>query len=280
MKILLTGCRGQLGLELQRQLAGQPGKFQVVGTDLPELDIADGAQTNDICNREKPDVIINAAAYTDVDSCETNEAIAMAVNGRGAGNLAAAAREIGAKIVQVSTDYVYDGSGSAPYVESDPVCPINVYGESKALGEALVRESNARHYIVRTAWLYGEGRNFVRTMLDLAGQRDELNVVDDQFGSPTSTVDLAKCIINLIGTEHYGTYHGTCEGVCSWYQFAQKILAGKNIRINPISTEALNRPAPRPRFSVLENARLKSLGMNNFRSWEEALFEYLEDENH
>jgi dTDP-4-dehydrorhamnose reductase len=274
MKVLLTGCRGQLGIELIRQMNNG---FEIVETDIHNLDITNPKQVFDIVNQTKPGIIINSAAYTNVDGCELEEANAFRVNAIGAQNLAAAALDIGAKIVQVSTDYVFDGTGCTPKREYDPVNPQSVYGKSKALGEKMVRDINPKHFIIRTAWLYGEGNNFVRTMLKLAKEKDELSVVNDQFGSPTSTVDLAKCIIDIRNNESYGTYHGTCEGQCSWYDFARRIfeVKGVAIKVNPITSEQLSRPAPRPKFSVLDNFMLKLIGLNSFRSWEEALEEYL-----
>ena len=226
---------------------------------------------------EKPQVIINCAAYTNVDACEANENTAFTVNAVGARNLSAAAYHIGSKILQVSTDYVFDGSGYTPKREFDKTNPSSVYGRSKELGEILVRQTNPRHFIVRTAWLYGQGNNFVRTMLKLAIEKNEISVVNDQFGSPTSTVDLARSIINLVNTNSFGTYHGTCEGQCSWYDFAKRIfeIKGLDIKVIPITSEELNRPAPRPKYSVLDNFMLKLIGLNTFRNWEEAIKEYL-----
>jgi dTDP-4-dehydrorhamnose reductase len=280
MKILIIGSNGQLGLELNRQLtalrdAGQA--LELILADLPEVDIADQPQVMTLFRTEQPQVVLNCAAYTNVDSCETNEATAFRINALGARNLAVAANAVDAKIVQVSTDYVFDGATPAPRREYDPVNPQSVYGRSKLWGEQLVSTTNNRHFIVRTAWLYGEGRNFVRTMLRLAGERDELRVVNDQLGSPTSTVDLARCILDLIRTEAYGIYHATSEGQCSWYEFAAKImeLAGRTVKVTPITSEQLNRPAKRPQFSVLDNFALKLIGLNSFRDWESALREYL-----
>jgi len=280
LKVLITGCQGQLGKELCRQideLNQVRPQFQVVATDLDSMDITDTHQVQKIVSFEKPEVIINTAAYTKVDACETDEQTAFRVNALGARNLAVAAYNIGAKILQVSTDYVFDGTGRTPLREYDPVNPLSVYGKSKALGEQLVMTTNPRYFIVRTAWLYGEGHNFVRTILKLAAERDELKVVNDQVGTPTSTVDLARCILDLIQTEHYGVYHGTCEGECTWYEFARRILAlkGINKRVIPISTTELRLPAKRPAYSVLENFMLSMVGLNNFRKWEEALEEYL-----
>jgi len=280
LKVLITGCQGQLGKELCRQideLNQVRPQFQVVATDLDSMDITDTHQVQKIVSFEKPEVIINTAAYTKVDACETDEQTAFRVNALGARNLAVAAYNIGAKILQVSTDYIFDGTGRTPLREYDPVNPLSVYGKSKALGEQLVMTTNPRYFIVRTAWLYGEGHNFVRTILKLAAERDELKVVNDQVGTPTSTVDLARCILDLIQTEHYGVYHGTCEGECTWYEFARRILAlkGINKRVIPISTTELRLPAKRPAYSVLENFMLSMVGLDNFRKWEEALEEYL-----
>lgn len=280
MKILITGCRGQLGRELCRQInkLKQAGKyFQVLATDVDNLDITDGEQVRNTVLSEKPDVIINAAAFTKVDLCESDERTAFRINALGARNLSVAAYCIGAKILQVSTDYVFDGTGNTPLREDDPINPQSVYGKSKALGEQLVMTTNPRYFIMRTAWLYGDGHNFVRTILKLAAEQEELKVVDDQVGTPTSTVDLAKCILDLIQTEDYGIYHGTCEGKCSWYEFAKRILAlkGINREVKPVKTKDLNQTVRRPAYSVLENFMLELVGLNSFRQWEEALEEYL-----
>ncbi len=276
MKLLITGSRGQLGIELIKQLACRD-KYQLIETDIHNLDITNQDQVFELVKSHKPEAIINCAAFTNVDGCEANEVGAFRVNAIGAQNLSTAAYSIGAKLLQVSTDYVFDGTGNVPKREYDKTNPQSVYGSSKELGELLVRQTNPKHFIIRTAWLYGEGNNFVRTMLKLAKENNELNVVNDQVGSPTSTVDLARCIINLVNTESYGTYHATCEEQCSWYDFAKRIfeLKGINIKVNPITSEELNRPAPRPKFSVLDNFMLKLVEMNTFRSWEEAIEEYL-----
>jgi len=277
---LITGCNGQLGLELSKQLEECNPNYEVIKTDVHNLDITDQGQVFEIVANSKPNVIINCAAYTNVDGCEANEDAAFKVNAIGAQNLSVAAYSVGAKIVQVSTDYVFNGTGDKPKREYDMVNPQSVYGGSKELGERLVRETNPRHFIIRTAWLYGEGNNFVRTMLKLSKEKQEMNVVDDQFGSPTSTVDLAKAIVKLMNTESYGTYHGTCEGSCSWNEFAKKIfeIKGINIKVNPITTEELGRLANRPKYSVLDNFMLKLLDINVFRNWEDAIAEYLKNE--
>ncbi|MBI4855273.1 MAG: dTDP-4-dehydrorhamnose reductase [Acetobacterium woodii] len=283
MKVLLTGSNGQLGRELTRQLKEK--KIIHVGYDIPEFDITDKEKIAAIINKEQPTIIINCGALTNVDGCETQRDLAMAINAVGPEYLAEIAKAQDIVLVQVSTDYVFDGAGIKaegvlrPYVETDPIDPKTVYGESKAAGEKVVAEIAPKYFIVRTAWLYGDGNNFVKTMLDLASKNPKLTVVDDQVGSPTSTVDLAAAIIDLIHTDHYGYYHGTCEGQCSWYDFALEIfrLSGIEIEVEPVTSEQFVRPAPRPKYSVLENKALNDLNMNHFRTWQESLVEYLEN---
>lgn len=277
MKILITGANGQLGLEIQAQLGQAPNQYKVIPTDYTTLDITNLNQVKAELLLEKPDVVINCAAHTAVDKCEEDIENAYKINAIGPKNLAIACDEIGAKLVQVSTDYVFSGDDSGARREDDVTGPQSIYGTSKLLGEEYVKTFCKKHFIIRTAWLYGEGNNFVRTMLKLAETNKELNVVGDQFGSPTSTVDLAKAIIQLIETEYYGTFHGTCEGECSWYDFACKIfeLKGIDVKVNKVTSEEFVRPAKRPRFSVLDNFMLKLYGLNSFRNWEEALEEYL-----
>ncbi len=277
MKVIITGAKGQLGLEIIKQLK-QYEIYSVIATDRDNLNILNYDDLEKMIINEKPDVVINCAAHTAVDLCETDVENAYKINALGPKNLAIACEKIGAKFVQVSTDYVFDGSGTRPYREDDTTCPNSIYGTSKLMGEEFTKQFCSKYFIVRTAWLYGEGNNFVRTMIKLAETNKELNVVNDQVGSPTSTVDLAKAIIDLIGTEYYGTYHGTCEGQCSWYDFAKKIFEIKNIeiKVNPVTSEEFKRPAPRPAYSVLDNFMLKLVNLNTFRSWEESLEEYLE----
>lgn len=285
MKVLLTGSNGQLGRELTRQL--QKKKIDHVGYDIPEFDITDKDKITAIIAKEQPTVIINCGALTNVDGCETQRELAMAINAVGPKHLAEIARDQDIVLVQVSTDYVFDGAGIIldgalrPYLETDPIDPKTVYGESKAAGEKAVAETAPKYFIVRTAWLYGDGNNFVKTMLELASKHPKLTVVNDQVGSPTSTVDLATAIIDLIDTDHYGTYHGTCEGQCSWYDFAVEIfrLSGIDIPVEPVTSEQFVRPAPRPKYSVLENKALNDLQMNHFRPWQVSLVEYLDNLN-
>ena len=283
MKILLTGAGGQLGRALMAEVG--PGGF-LAGThlllpvDLPEWDITNQAQVFSTVLEWRPDVVINCAGYTDVDRAEAEEKEAFRVNALGARDLSAAAFQVGAKILQISTDYVFDGKATTPRREYHPVNPINAYGRSKAWGERLVRETNPRHFILRTAWLFGEGRNFVQKIIALSREKKEVSVVADQFGTPTNAADLAKCILRLIQTESYGTYHATNEGECSWFGFARRILelTGIECRVKPVTSRELDRPAPRPHYTVLENHMLELSGLFKFRHWEEALAEYLRAE--
>lgn len=275
MKIVVTGVKGQLGFDIAKQL---DGRHETVGIDVEELDITDIDAVQAFMKVNRPDIVINCAAYTNVDACETNDILAYKVNAAGPRNIAAACLDLGVKMVQVSTDFVFDGETTTPYVEYDHANPLSVYGKSKWAGEELVREILPRHFIVRTAWLYGcNGNNFVKTMLRLAQTRKSISVVNDQRGTPTFSRDLASEIIRLIETDAYGTYHCTNEGECSWYEFARKIfeLKGLNIDVSPISTEAFGSPAARPAYSVLRNLLLELTIGNHMRQWEEALFKYL-----
>lgn len=270
--ILVVGAKGMLGQDLMQVLAGE-----VRGVDLEEIDITSMDSVRKVLLTLKPWVVINAAAYTDVDGCESKRELAMQVNGEGVAHLALTCREIGAKLVQVSTDYVFDGGRGAPYLEDDPTGPLSVYGESKLAGELNARIA-ADHLIVRTQWLYGlHGKNFVETMLRLAAEKEELAVVDDQIGSPTWTVDLGRAIKALIDKGCSGTYHAANAGYCSWNEFARAIFteAGVSVRLNPLSTRELGRPAPRPLYSTLDCGKLARDTGFHPQPWREALRQYL-----
>ncbi|MBU2699079.1 dTDP-4-dehydrorhamnose reductase [Sporomusaceae bacterium BoRhaA] len=273
MKILVTGAHGQLG----REVARQGMDHELILTDYDTLDITNGAAVAKFMRELKPAAVIHCAAYTNVDGAEADFDGAFRVNVIGTQNLAAGCLETGARMVYVSTDYVFDGENQQSYREFDATNPKTVYGITKLQGEQLVKEILGRHYIMRTAWLYGEGNNFVRTMLRLAESNDILRVVEDQVGTPTSTVDLTAAIFKLLATDAYGTYHTTCQGQCSWYEFACQIfrLAGKNIQVVPVTTEEFPRPAKRPAHSVLDNYMLRMMVGDPMRSWQEALAEYL-----
>lgn len=276
-KVLITGCNGQLGRALNALLKGQD--TEIINTDVDSLDICNKEQVLDLVKKEMPDTIINCAAHTAVDKCETDEKNAYQINAIGPENLAKAAKEIDAQIVQVSTDYVFDGNTDKPYTETDTPCPQSVYGSTKLAGEKAVAAQTDKHYIVRTAWLYGDGKNFVKTMLRLAKEHDTITVVNDQFGSPTSADELGRMILHIVDSGEYGIYHATCEGVTSWYEFAKTIfsLAHTDINLVPVSTEEYTAAvAKRPAFSVLENHRLNSQGTYRMKDWKDALVEYME----
>lgn len=271
--ILVIGANGMLGHDLMAVLEGD-----VRGLDLPDIDITSLESVRRVLLTLKPKIIINAAAYTDVDGCETNVEQAMAVNGEGVGFLALTAREIGAKLVQLSTDYVFNGGKGSPYVEDDALEPLSIYGESKLAGELNAAMAPA-HLIVRTQWLYGlHGKNFVETMLRLAGEKSELAVVDDQIGSPTFTRDLAQAIKALLDHGCSGTYHVANSGFCSWNEFAKAIFAAAHVSITvtAMTTAALNRPAQRPLYSTLDCSKLTAATGFQPRPWRDALQEYLQ----
>lgn len=275
MKILITGANGQLGRELTKQYNNE--NVELILTDVDNLDITKVDEVFNIMIEKRPDVVINCAAHTAVDKCEEDVENAYKINTIGPKNLAAAAFAIGAEIVQVSTDYVFDGEGNTPLTEFDKTNPQTVYGETKLQGEELVKSLNPRHYVVRTAWLYGDGNNFVKTMIRL-GETGKVTVVSDQMGTPTSTVDLANVIRDLIKNKNYGTFHATCKGVCSWYDFAVEIFKIKNMDVNviPCSTDEFPRPAKRPKYSVLRNYSLELTTGDITREWQESLKEYID----
>jgi dTDP-4-dehydrorhamnose reductase len=270
--ILVIGANGMLGHDLMQLLSGD-----IRGVDIGEIDITSLESVKRVLLTLKPAVVINAAAYTDVDGCETNRDLAMLVNGEGVGNLARVAGDIGAKLVQISTDYVFDGGKGSPYLEDDPVNPLSVYGASKLAGELNAR-LDPDFLIVRTQWLYGvHGKNFVETMLRLAGERTEITVVDDQIGSPTWTVDLGLAIRALLEKGCSGIYHAANAGYCSWNEFARTIFSGVGVHITvkPMTTRELNRPAARPLYSTLDCGRLIRDAGFCPEPWQDALSKYL-----
>lgn len=279
-KIIITGCNGQLGREMNRLYAGNTD-IELVNTDVEELDITSIDAVMKLAKEVNPYAIINCAAYTAVDACETNQDLAFKVNTIGPRNLAIAARETGAKLLHVSTDYVFDGTKETPYYESDPICPQSVYGSTKAEAEKMVQQMADRYFILRTAWLYGDGKNFAKTMLRLAETNDVVKVVGDQYGTPTSAYELAKGIDSLLFTDNYGLFHATCEGSCNWAEFAAEIfrLAGKNTKVQAISTAEYGAPANRPAHSVLENYMFKMTNGYLFADWHDAIEKYLKELN-
>jgi dTDP-4-dehydrorhamnose reductase len=271
--ILVVGSKGMLGQELMG-LYGSAAR----GVDVEDIDITDLGSVQRVLVTLKPRIVINAAAFTDVDACEADTELALQVNGEGVAHLAMITKEIGATLVQVSTDYVFDGRKHAPYQEDDAPAPLSIYGESKLAGEMNVK-FNPEHLIVRTQWLYGHGgKNFVETMLRLAGERSELTVVDDQIGAPTWTYDLALAIKTLIDKGCRGTYHVANSGFVSWNGFAREIFQqeGLAVTVSPMTTEQLGRPAPRPLYSVLDCGKLAEDTGLVLEPWQEALKRYLE----
>jgi dTDP-4-dehydrorhamnose reductase len=276
MKILITGSNGMLGHDLTKILENN---HELILTTSKTLDITDKEQVMDFILKSKPDVVINSAAYTDVDGCEENQDIAYGVNGQGVRNLAEACREVDCALVHISTDYVFDGSSTEPIAEDGEIGPISVYGKSKLQGEQAILEILDKFFIIRTAWLYGiNGKNFPKTMLELAKNHSEITVVYDEVGTPTYTPDLAKAISELIETDCYGIYHLTNSGSCSWCEFAKYIfkIAGKDVKVIPVTASEFARPAPRPSYSVLNNRNWIDNGFEPLRSYKDAIKEYVE----
>ena len=281
-KIIVTGCNGQLGRAINQVYAGK-SDYELVNTDVVEgdgitsLNITDVDQVLAFAREVKPYAIINCAAHTNVDKCETDGDNAYKINAIGPRNLSIAATETGAKLIHVSTDYVFEGNDPNPRTEFDKVNPISMYGRTKLAGEEFVKQFAKDYFIIRTAWLYGDGKNFAKTMLRLSEDHDVIKVVNDQIGSPTSASELAKAIAYLEPTENYGLFHGTCEGICSWADFAAEVLrlAGKSTVIQGISTAEYNSPTQRPAYSVLENYMLKLTTDFMFADWHDAIAEYM-----
>ena len=283
MKIIIFGAKGMLGTDLMQVF----DSYKPKGLDLDDVDITDSEALKEKILEISPDLVINAAAYTDVDGCEKNLELAYNVNGRAVGYMAKFCRQIGATLVHYSTDYIFNGQKKEGYDEDDNPDPINVYGQSKLMAEKIISHQTDNFYIIRTAWLYGKnGKNFVETMLELSNKNEspqngipsagEIKVVNDQFGRPTYTKDLAQKTREIIDQKkEFGTYHVTNSGTCSWYEFTKEIFKQKGIKIKvkPIATEEFPRPAKRPNYSIMNNNKLTSL-----RSWQEALGEYLKNE--
>ncbi len=286
-KILVTGCNGQLGRAIRKEYKDAGVRF--INTDVKEsegivaLDISDINQVMELIKSEKPDVIINCAAHTNVDACETQWDLAYKINAIGPRNLSIAANEVNAKMIHVSTDYVFEGNGEMPYKEFDIPNPVSAYGKTKLEGEKFVQQFANKYFILRTAWLYGEGKNFVKTMLQLAETHDEVSVVCDQVGTPTSAVELAKMIHYLEETDNYGLFHATCEGDTNWAAFAEEIfkLAGKNVRVNHVTSEQYAQMNPtsanRPAYSILDNYMLRLTSDYKMADWKEALKVYMKE---
>ncbi len=286
-KIIVTGCNGQLGRAINKELPAD--KYELINTDVFEgegitpLDITNVDAVVELARKTKASAIINCAAYTAVDKQESDIDLSYKINAIGPRNLAIAASETGAKLVHISTDYVFEGNGTRPYIEFDKTGPVSVYGKTKLAGEEMVKQFARDFFIIRTAWLYGDGKNFVKTMLGLSEKYDEVSVVKDQLGTPTSTKELAKAIHYLLGTENYGVFHGTCEGDTNWADFTEEIfrLAGKSTRVNHVTTKEYTeknpQAAPRPAYSILDNYMFRLTSDFMFADWHYAIEEYLKE---
>lgn len=290
MRILISGANGQLGKELTRILNtgfAEIGEIpctlknsDIMNTDVDNLDIANINDVLSFVENERPQVIINCSAFTNVDLCETDKDTAFNVNSLGPRNLAIAAQKVNTKLIHVSTDYVFSGDGNEPYCEYDICNPQSIYGKTKYLGEQYVKEFCSKYFIVRTSWLYGyEGNNFVKTIMNLAEQRESIKVVNDQRGNPTNANDLAYHILKLVDSNEYGIYHCTGNGECSWYDFACKIVeyANINCEVMPCTTEEFPRPAKRPSYSSLNNMMLKNTIGDKMRFWQDALKNFIKN---
>lgn len=290
MRILISGANGQLGKEFTRILNtgfAEIGEIpctlknaDIMNTDVDNLDITNINDVLSFVENERPQVIINCSAFTNVDLCETDKDTAFNVNSLGPRNLAIAAQKVNTKLIHVSTDYVFSGDGNEPYCEYDICNPQSIYGKTKYLGEQYVKEFCSKYFIVRTSWLYGyEGNNFVKTIMNLAEQRESIKVVNDQRGNPTNANDLAYHILKLVDSNEYGIYHCTGNGECSWYDFACKIVEYSNINceVMPCTTEEFPRPAKRPSYSSLNNMMLKNTIGDKMRFWQDALKNFIKN---
>lgn len=278
MKILVTGVKGQLGYDVMKVLKER--NIECLGADIDEFDITDAQTTSAFITGYHPDSVIHCSAYTAVDKAEDNAELCRAVNAQGTRNIATVCKEIDAKMVYISTDYVFPGTGEREYEVDDPTGPLGVYGQTKLEGEIAVRELLKKYFIVRISWVFGKnGNNFIKTMLRLGKERSEINVVCDQIGSPTYTADLAPLLCDMVITEKYGIYHTTNEGFCSWAEFTQEIyrLAGYITKVNFIPTSEYPTKAQRPLNSRMSKKSLDEAGFSCLPDWQDALKRYLKE---
>lgn len=278
MKVLVTGVKGQLGYDVMAELAKR--NIEAIGVDIDEMDITDKISVEKVIGEAAPDVVVHCAAYTAVDAAEDNEALCRRVNADGTRNIAEVCKKLDCKMVYISTDYVFDGQGTRPWEPDDERHPLNVYGQTKYEGELAVQENLSKYFIVRIAWVFGKnGKNFVKTMLKLAETHDKLTVVNDQFGSPTYTYDLARLLVDMIQTDKYGIYHAANEGICTWYEFACEIFrqAGVKIEVTPVPASEYPAKAKRPENSRLDKSKLTENGFERLPSWQDALGRYLKE---
>lgn len=276
MKVFVTGVKGQLGYDVVKELESRG--LEAVGVDIEEMDITDACSVDKVIKAAAPDAVIHCAAYTAVDAAEDNEELCRKVNADGPRNIASVCKELDIKMIQISTDYVFNGLGETPWEPDDEADPQSVYGQTKYEGELAVKELLDKYFIVRIAWVFGvNGKNFVKTMLNLAKTRDTLTVVNDQFGSPTYTEDVAKLLVDMVQTDKYGTYHATNEGICSWYEFACAIFkeAGIEMKVLPVSSAEYAAKAKRPENSRMSKEKLTENGFEKLPTWQDALKRYI-----
>lgn len=276
MKVLVTGVKGQLGYDVVNEL--EKRGMEAVGVDVQEMDITKEESVYQVMDSVLPDAVIHCAAYTAVDAAEENEELCRKVNVDGTSYIAQACKKVDIPMIYISTDYVFDGEGERPWEPEDIRKPLNVYGQTKADGEIAVQEILNKYFIVRIAWVFGiNGKNFVKTMLNLGKDRSQLTVVNDQFGSPTYTYDLAKLLVDMIITDKYGIYHATNEGICTWYEFAKEIfkVAGLEVQVDPVSAEEFKAKAKRPSNSRMNKDKLETNGFERLPAWQDALERYI-----
>mgnify|MGYP003397210888 CR=1 FL=1 len=278
MKVLVTGVKGQLGYDVVNELTKR-GHI-AIGTDIEEMDITDANSVEKVIHENTPDAVIHCAAYTAVDAAEDNVDLCRKINAEGTQNIANVCKELDIKMIYISTDYVFDGEGERPWEPEDNRTPLNVYGQTKYEGELAVQNTLDKYFIVRIAWVFGvNGKNFIKTMLNLGKTRDSLTVVNDQFGSPTYTYDLARLLVDMVETEKYGIYHATNEGICTWYEFACEIFkqAGMNVKVSPVSATEYPAKAKRPSNSRMSKEKLTLNGFEKLPTWQNALERYLKE---
>lgn len=278
MKVLVTGVKGQLGYDVVNELTRR-GHI-AIGTDIEEMDITDKESVSNVIKGSTPDAVIHCAAYTAVDAAEDNVDLCRKINAEGTQNIANVCKELDCKMIYISTDYVFDGQGERLWEADDERKPLNVYGMTKYEGELAVQNTLDKYFIVRIAWVFGvNGKNFVKTMLNLGKTRDSLTVVNDQFGSPTYTYDLARLLVDMVETEKYGIYHATNEGICTWYEFACEIFkkAGMDVKVSPVLAAEYPTKAKRPSNSRMSKEKLSANGFEKLPSWQDALSRYLKE---
>ncbi|MEG1137043.1 MAG: dTDP-4-dehydrorhamnose reductase [Lachnospiraceae bacterium] len=277
MKVLVTGVKGQLGFDVSNEL--EKRGHIAVGVDVQEMDITDAHAVETVISEAEVEAVIHCAAYTAVDAAEDNVELCRKVNAKGTENIAKVCKKLNLKMIYISTDYVFNGEGTRPWEPDDEREPLNVYGQMKYEGELAVEQNLDKYFIVRIAWVFGvNGKNFIKTMLNLGETRNELSVVNDQIGSPTYTYDLAVLLVDMVETEKYGRYHATNEGLCTWYEFATEIFkqAGMNVKLIPVDSDTFPAKAKRPHNSRMSKEKLEIQGFNRLPSWQDALKRYLE----